>query len=125
MVLLLLVDLEVPELVCALADDGDQVCGDVKHPETVVSGQDDGAVAILVELEVRTPLVEEGVRRSAEVDVGREPPLVRCQNSGQLEDDEASLDGGFARVEDGLWKIRIVYFLASSVNILRVCFVCV
>lgn len=107
-VLLLLVDLEVPELVGALANDRDQVCGDVKHSETVVPGKDDGAVAVLVELEVGTPLIEEGIGGAAEVDVGGEPPFVRGQNSCQFKDDESSLNGGFAGIEDSL-KIIIYY----------------
>ena len=101
-VLLLLVHLEVPELVGALPDHRHQVGWHVKHPETVVPGEDDGTVAVLVQLQVRAPLVEEGVRGAAEVDVGGESPLVLCQDPGQLQNDEPGLNGGFAGVEHGL-----------------------
>ena len=74
----------------------------MEHPQPVVARENDGAVPVLVQLQIGTPLVEKGVRRPAEVDVGGEPPFVRGQNSCQFEDDEPGLNGGLAGIEDSL-----------------------
>ena len=63
---------------------------------------------LLIMLKRGSPLIEEGVRGTVEVDVDGEPPLVSSQHASQLEDDEPSLDGGFPRVIDGLTPRRPV-----------------
>ena len=99
-ILALLEELQVPELIHALFDDRNERIGQLEKAKTVVTREEEGAQVGLFQTlgrQVRAPLEEKRVRGAVEVDVHRESPFERGENSGDIENDESGLDGGLAR----------------------------